>query len=134
MEEMYYLGFSLFPGIGPVLFSQLLKKFSTAQKAWKSPQRKIAEIVGDTRAENFVAFRRTVDLEKELTKLAQEDIYLLTLGDKKYPVLLKQSSRPHTPKDNPCLEKFNHTVQREWLGFSVIGLDNMQEALIQQNG
>lgn len=37
-------------------------------------------------------------------------------------------SRPHTPKDNPALEKFNHTVQREWLGFSVIGLDDIQEA------
>ena len=39
-------------------------------------------------------------------------------------------SRPHTPKDNPCLEKFNHTVQREWLSFSVIGLDEIDEANI----
>jgi hypothetical protein len=39
-------------------------------------------------------------------------------------------SRPHTPKDNPCLEKFNHTVQREWLSFSVIGLDDINEANI----
>ena len=37
-------------------------------------------------------------------------------------------SRPHTPKDNPALEKFNHTVQREWLDFSVIGLDDIAEA------
>lgn len=39
-------------------------------------------------------------------------------------------SRPHTPKDNPCLEKFNHTVQREWLDFSVIGLDDIRESNI----
>ncbi len=37
-------------------------------------------------------------------------------------------SRPHTPKDNPALEKFNHTVQREWLDFSAIGLDDIDEA------
>ncbi len=37
-------------------------------------------------------------------------------------------SRPHTPKDNPALEKFNHTVQREWLDFSIIGLDDIAEA------
>ncbi len=37
-------------------------------------------------------------------------------------------SRPHTPKDNPCLEKFNHTVQREWLDFSEVGLDDIAEA------
>lgn len=37
-------------------------------------------------------------------------------------------SRPHTPKDNPALEKFNHTVQREWLEFSDIGLDDISDA------
>ena len=37
-------------------------------------------------------------------------------------------SRPHTPKDNPALEKFNHTIQREWLDFSSVGLDDIQEA------
>lgn len=37
-------------------------------------------------------------------------------------------SRPHTPKDNPCLEKFNHTLQREWLEFSEVGLDVIQDA------
>jgi transposase InsO family protein len=37
-------------------------------------------------------------------------------------------SRPHTPRDNPALEKFNHTIQREWIDFSVIGLDDITEA------
>lgn len=37
-------------------------------------------------------------------------------------------SRPHTPKDNPCLEKFNHTLQREWLDFSEVGLDAITDA------
>ncbi len=37
-------------------------------------------------------------------------------------------SRPHTPKDNPSLEKFNDTIQREWLALSEIGLDDIEEA------
>ena len=37
-------------------------------------------------------------------------------------------SRPRTPKDNPSLEKFNDTVQREWLRFSEIGLDEIEES------
>lgn len=37
-------------------------------------------------------------------------------------------SRPHTPKDNPMVERFNWTVQDEWLSLSDKGLDNMQEA------
>ena len=37
-------------------------------------------------------------------------------------------SRPHTPKDNPALERFNNTIQKEWLDFSEVGLDVIQEA------
>lgn len=37
-------------------------------------------------------------------------------------------SRPHTPKDNPALERFNNTIQGEWLDFSEVGLDDITEA------
>jgi transposase InsO family protein len=37
-------------------------------------------------------------------------------------------SRVRTPKDNPALERFNWTVQDEWLSLSEVGLDDIQEA------
>ncbi len=37
-------------------------------------------------------------------------------------------SRPHTPKDNPALERFNSTIQYEWLKYSEVGLDDITEA------
>lgn len=37
-------------------------------------------------------------------------------------------SRPRTPKDNPALERFNWTVQDEWLSLSEVGLDDIEEA------
>ena len=37
-------------------------------------------------------------------------------------------SRVRTPKDNPALERFNWTIQDEWLSVSEIGLDDIQEA------
>lgn len=37
-------------------------------------------------------------------------------------------SRVRQPKDNPALERFNWTVQDEWLSLSEIGLDDIQEA------
>ena len=37
-------------------------------------------------------------------------------------------SRVRTPNDNPCLERFNWTVQDEWLSLSEAGLDDIQEA------
>ena len=37
-------------------------------------------------------------------------------------------SRVRTPKDNAALERFNYTIQDEWLGTSDVGLDNIQQA------
>ena len=37
-------------------------------------------------------------------------------------------SRPYTPKDNPALERFNSTIQHEWLDYSEVGLDDILEA------
>lgn len=37
-------------------------------------------------------------------------------------------SRARTPKDNPALERFNWTVQDEWLSLSEVGLDEIPEA------
>lgn len=37
-------------------------------------------------------------------------------------------SRPYTPKDNPALERFNNTIQEEWLAFSEVGLDDILDA------
>lgn len=42
--------------------------------------------------------------------------------------ILQIYSRPYTPKDNPALERFNKTIQEEWLDFSEVGLDDIQEA------
>lgn len=42
--------------------------------------------------------------------------------------IIQVYSRPRTPKDNPSLEKFNDTVQREWLRLSEMGLDDIEEA------
>jgi putative transposase len=37
-------------------------------------------------------------------------------------------SRARTPKDNPALERFNWTIQDEWLSQSLIGLDDIAVA------
>jgi len=39
-------------------------------------------------------------------------------------------SRVRTPKDNPALERFNYTIQDEWLSVSDVGLDDINEANI----
>src|SRR5258706_7776288 len=42
--------------------------------------------------------------------------------------ILQVYSRAYTPKDNAVLERFNRTIQEEWLEQSVVGLDDIKEA------
>ena len=38
-ERLYWLGFSVFSGIGPVKFSSLLGRFHSAKEAWSAPEK-----------------------------------------------------------------------------------------------
>lgn len=42
--------------------------------------------------------------------------------------ILQVYSRPYTPKDNAALERFNRTIQEEWLDLSEAGMDDIQLA------
>lgn len=42
--------------------------------------------------------------------------------------ILQIYSRPHTPKDNPALERFNSSIQHEWLDYCETGLDDIMKA------
>lgn len=52
------------------------------------------------------------EFEKACTQLQIQQVY----------------SRVRRPKDNASLERFNRTLQEEWLELSEVGLDNTQEA------
>ena len=42
--------------------------------------------------------------------------------------IIQAYSRPRTPTDNPSLERFNRTIQEEWLELSETGLDDIPKA------
>ena len=42
--------------------------------------------------------------------------------------IIQAYSRPRTPTDNPALERFNRTIQEEWLDLSKAGLDDITKA------
>ncbi len=95
MDERYYwLGFSVFPGIGPHKFSLLLKTFGTAKTVWNTPQEGLKQILGPTTSERFEQFRNHFSIEKYLSQLEHKKVSFITISDKNYPKLLKQIHNP----------------------------------------
>lgn len=92
MEKNYYLAWSSFPGVGPKRFSQLLKTFKSAQKAWNSNQ--IDKVLGPKLSEELGEFKKKYSVELYAKELKKRKIDFLTLNDKKYPTLLAQIPNP----------------------------------------
>ncbi|MBI4079247.1 MAG: DNA-protecting protein DprA [Candidatus Levybacteria bacterium] len=93
-DRTHWLGFSVFPGIGPRKFDQLLSEFGFAKAAWKAKQTDLASVLGLKLSQEFIRFRNTFsfsDYEKKLT-LAKVSFIILT--DSSYPSLLKQADKP----------------------------------------
>jgi len=94
-EEIYWLAFSLFPGIGPVKFKKLLKYFGSAKKAWLSSLEDLKSLnMGSKIPEDLIEFRNKFSPEKVIFKLKKQKINFLTLLDKNYPSLLSQTPNP----------------------------------------
>lgn len=92
-ETRYWVGFSLFPGVGPVRFKLLLDYFGSAKAAWNAPESGLRETgLGQKLTDEFIAFRKTSDLETYIGKLNTEHVSVLTLNDSRYPKLLGQIS------------------------------------------
>lgn len=90
-EKTYFVGFSVFPGIGPVRFKLLLTYFGTAQRAWKAPVHKLLEIgLPEKLVHEFDDFRKTFDAPEYFQDLKQTNAVAITIDDPHYPKLLKQ--------------------------------------------
>ena len=94
-ERLYWLGFSVFPGIGPVRFKKLLSVFGTAKDAWNAslPDLKKSKI-GDSISMSLDKFRIEFSLAGYYERLKKQGCWYLILQDKEYPKLLSQIKNP----------------------------------------
>lgn len=94
-ERIYWLGFSVFSGIGPVKFSRLLSYFGGTEKAWKAS---LGELrlsgIGEKTAVELVEFRDSFPLADYERKLKEKGVSFITLDDREYPLLLKKIKKP----------------------------------------
>lgn len=94
-ETTYWVGFSVFPGIGPVRFKLLLTYFGSAKSAWNAPVSILKKIkLGDKRSEDFDHFRKTFEVGEYLKQLEKLHVSALRIDNPKYPKLLKEISDP----------------------------------------
>ncbi len=92
-ELKFWLGFSSFPGIGPLRFKLLLNYFSSATKAWRAEVKTLLSIgLGEKLTYKFDHFRKTFLLDDYIKDIEKKEIKVITLKDKTYPKLLSQIS------------------------------------------
>src|SRR5438034_4284238 len=91
-DNVYWLGFSAFPGIGPKRFGVLLEKFGSARSAWVATESDLQYAVGDAVTANFLVFKQQFSLEKYAESLVRKNISYLLLKNDTYPKLLQKLS------------------------------------------
>lgn len=92
-EKLYWLGFSAFPGIGPLRFKLLRHYFGSARRAWDASYKDLVKIhLGEKLAAQFIHFRNDFSLVNYSKSLSQKNIKYITLEDVHYPALLSQIS------------------------------------------
>ncbi len=84
-----------FPKFGPVRLAKLINHFSSPEQALRSSEQEMEKSGIEKKiASEFKNFKRGIDPEREINKLKQNKIGVITILDENYPELLKEISRP----------------------------------------
>lgn len=95
-NKLYWIGFNLVKGIGPVRLQALLDHFGSIQSAWNAHVADLqAAGLNQKTIESFLQVRNNQDLAAYYEKISSEGIQVLCWEDDAYPVRLKNI--PHPP-------------------------------------
>lgn len=94
LEREYFLGFSVFPGIGPKRFSDLLNIFESAENAWNSDEDELTRVLGKSLCAKFIKFRESFSFSEYLRELQQKNLGFITRADDDYPMRLLDLEDP----------------------------------------
>lgn len=124
-SKKYYLGFSYMQGIGPTRFDAMIQRFGTVEQSYSASFPELSEVIGSRYASLFVAFRSTFQPEKELSRLENQGIQVITREDALFPTNLREISDPPI-----CLYIKGNLSQYRWeedFFFAVVGTRNPTE-------
>ncbi|MDP3057038.1 MAG: DNA-processing protein DprA [bacterium] len=94
-DTKYYNAFNLIGEIGPVRFKKLSFYFKNLENAWHASAQELKQSgLDESLTEKITSLRPAISPDKEWEKLAKEQITAITINDKNYPKLLKESYSP----------------------------------------
>jgi len=89
-EKKYWVGFSVFEGIGPVRFKLLKDYFGSVKTAFSASEKDLKETgLGEKLVEKFLRFRQNFDFSSYFLRLKQMGISVLGYDEENYPKVLK---------------------------------------------
>lgn len=94
-DSVYFLPFSVFDGIGPITFRNLISHFGSAESAWQSTEKDLRKSPLPAHLiTKFLSFQQSFDLAKYLEDLKKNGISFIVIDNDFYPPLLKEISDP----------------------------------------
>ncbi len=94
-DLMYWNGLALFPKFTARRLKKIVDFFSSIKNAFEASISEFIKIgIEEEIAEEFIDWRKNIDLEKEWQKLEKEKIKIITIKDENYPKLLKEIYDP----------------------------------------
>ena len=95
-ERDAYLALNLIPNVGPVRVRRMLERFGSPQRILSAGKSEIQTVqgIGSELAERIVSWERTIDLGRELRRIDELGLKIITLGDEDYPAPLKEIYDP----------------------------------------
>ncbi len=113
----YWLGFNLVKGIGSAKQRALLTYFGSMKNSWSAPRMQLEKMGLDKRAiTNLLTKREEVDLDVEMTKLANAGISLICWESPEYPAYLRQ-----IPQAPPLLYARGNILEIDQWAVAVVG-------------
>src|SRR4030042_3509476 len=90
-EIIFWHAFSSVGGIGAQRFRKLLARFGNLENAWQAPQETLLNSgIGEKHTEDLLEFRKNNSPEKLFENLKKENIEIITIDNKMYPLQLKE--------------------------------------------
>ena len=94
-EKKFLNAWNAIPGVGTATLRALKKHFKSFQRAWRAGEGAYGAAHLDSQARKAILeFKKSVDPDREIKKLAAHDIWMVADADAEYPPMLKEIPVP----------------------------------------